>query len=140
MLAAEAQVLAPSFSRDGHIIKSLALQSGPSKPYVLGQAQTWLNAFCEFRKLEDNIGLPEGDRETQAYFLLLTVLIASGDYLLGKLDANDKVLHDFTGVSPAGFKGCVDLLKDSLAHLQRQLTPAQLDAIKQRAFDGQAAA
>src|SRR5262245_21947696 len=117
MIAVEPQVhgQSPTFDREGRIVQELAAKAGPaSRQFFIGNAQTWLNAFCLFRDLENRIGLPESENDKKGYFLLLSVLIASGDYLLTKLDRQDTVLHEFTGVSLEAFRGCVDLLKDSM--------------------------
>ena len=129
-----------TFAREGRVVQELATQSGPSTEYAIGQAQTWLNAFCIFRKIEDSIGLPIEPGDRKAYFLILSTLISAGEYLLTKIKPTDTLLHEVTKVSLDGFRGCLELLRDAMEHFQRQFTPEQLEAIRQRAFDGQAAA
>lgn len=140
MTAVEPDVSSPSFSREGKVVRDLAISAGPTKQFILGQAQTWLDAFRLFRELENRIGLPETERDKRGYFMLLTLVLSSGEYLLGKLDGNDRVLIQFTGISRDAFEGCVDLLRDSLRRLNRGKTPEEIKKLTEAVFDEQAAA
>jgi hypothetical protein len=130
----------PTFEREGLVVQQLATKSGPAKKFYLSHAQTWLDAFCLFRELENKIGLPETADGAKNYFVILSVLIASGEYLLSKLSDKDKLLHDYVGVSLDGLKGCLELLKDSANHFSRQFSPEDIKEISDRIFDGEVAA
>lgn len=86
------------------------------------------------------IGLPTTKKETEHYFLLLSVLISSGEYLNAKLDGRDRVLTEMTGLSREAFEGCVEALRESRALLNRGLTTEEADKILDTVFDAAPAA
>lgn len=130
----------PSFAREGSVIKELATTAGPTKQFIIGQAQTWLDALRLFRGLENRIGLPRTQKERETYFMLLSVLLSAGEYLASKLDGKDRILLDLTGLSKEAFDGCVEVLRESRDHLNRGMTSEESTTLLATVFDAPTAA
>ena len=130
-----------SFNREGRLVHDLIYPTASTKrEFHIGTAQTWLDGFRIFRTLENKIGLPETPEERYGYFVLLGALFNAGKFILSKLQGQDEILYQFTGVSYAAFKGCVEQLKDSLKYYQRNMTEEEIQKLKGRIFEPDAKA